>query len=123
VIRDELRFRLRLTPSAALIDLDGDVTIFAEERLQEAYRQATQAGARRLVINFRHSDYINSAGLALLIGIAADTRQRGQQLAFCGLTPHFQKIFRMVGLGSYAVICADEREALAAFADTAADGT
>ncbi len=121
MIRDDLRFQLRVTPIAVMIDLEGDVTIFAEEQLQEAYRQACAAGAERLVMNFRRSDYINSAGLALLIGIAADTRQRGQQLALCGLTAHFQKIFRMVGLGGYALICDEEAEALAAFTRSAVD--
>jgi len=44
-----------------------------------------------------------------------EVNQNGQRLAVSGLSPHFQKIFRMVGLAQYAEIYQTEDEAISAF--------
>ena len=75
-----------------------------------------QVHARHILLNFRQNDYINSAGIAILIGIVTEVNRNGQKLAVSGLSQHFQKIFRMVGLAQYADIYQDEDEAVKGFA-------
>ena len=113
---DELEVTIRVEQDVTVIDLKGDVTTFADAKITDAYRTATNNGARNLIINFRRSDYINSAGIAILIRIVTEVNRAGQKLAMSGLNDHFQKIFRMVGLSQYADIFEDEQQALAAFA-------
>lgn len=115
MLEDELNVNIRHREGVAIIDLIGDVTTFAEEKINNAYRQVTTQGARYILLNFRQNDYINSAGIAILIGIVTEVNQNGQKLAVSGLSPHFQKIFRMVGLAQYAEIYQTEEEALSAF--------
>ncbi|MGB9737643.1 MAG: anti-sigma factor antagonist [Chloroflexus aggregans] len=115
MLEDELNVNIRHREGVAIIDLIGDVTTFAEEKINNAYRQVTTQGARYILLNFRQNDYINSAGIAILIGIVTEVNQHGQKLAISGLSPHFQKIFRMVGLAQYAEIYQTEAEALSAF--------
>ena len=62
---------------------------------------------------------INSAGIAILIGIVTEVNRNHQKLAVSGLSQHFQKIFRMVGLAQYADIYQDEDEAIKGFAAAA----
>ncbi len=88
----------------------------ARLRTDQARSAATAAGARKIVLNFRRSDYINSAGIAILIRIVTEVNRAGQKLAMSGLNEHFQKIFRMVGLSQYATIFDDEVQAVAALA-------
>lgn len=116
MLEDELSVSIRQRESVAIIDLFGDVTTFAEEKINSAYHQVTADGARQILLNFRQNDYINSAGIAILIGIVTDVNRSGQKLAVSGLSAHFQKIFRMVGLAQYAEIYQDEAEALRGFA-------
>lgn len=113
---DELEVTTRVEQGVTVIDLKGDVTTFADAKITDAYRIATAGGARNLVLNFRRSDYINSAGIAILIRIVTEVNRAGQKLAMSGLNEHFQKIFKMVGLSQYADIFEDEGQALAAFA-------
>ncbi|WP_298821333.1 STAS domain-containing protein [Chloroflexus sp.] len=115
MLEDELNVNIRHRDGVAVIDLIGDVTTFAEEKINGAYRQVTAQGHRYILLNFRQNDYINSAGIAILIGIVTEVNQNGQKLAVSGLSPHFQKIFRMVGLAQYAEIYQTEEEALSAF--------
>ncbi len=112
MLEDELTVNTRQREGVAIIDLVGDVTTFAEEKINSAYQQVTDGGARMILLNFRQNDYINSAGIAILIGIVTEVNRNNQKLAVSGLSQHFQKIFRMVGLAQYASIYQDEDEAL-----------
>ena len=115
MLEDELTVSTRERDGVAIIDLVGDVTTFAEEKINTAYRDVTNKGARFVLLNFRQNDYINSAGIAILIGIVTEVNRNNQKLAVSGLSQHFQKIFRMVGLAQYAEIYQDEEEALGGF--------
>ncbi len=121
MLEDELTVNLRQHDTIAIIDLVGDVTTFAEEKINGAYQEATQQGLKLILFNFRANDYINSAGIAILIGIVNEVNNNKQRLAFSGLSQHFQKIFRMVGLSGYADIYQDEAEALQHFSADAPD--
>lgn len=118
MLEDELNVSIRERDGVAIIDLIGDVTTFAEEKINSAYAQITQQGSKNILLNFRQNDYINSAGIAILIGILTEVNSHEQKLAFSGLSQHFQKIFRMVGLAQYADIYQDEDEAIQGFTDT-----
>lgn len=110
---DEVQVTVRFERGATIIDLAGDVTTFAEEAINNAYQEASSDGAHNIIFNFREHDYINSAGIAILIGIVTEARKRDQRLLMTGLSNHFQKIFRMVGLTQYADLYPSLEEALA----------
>lgn len=112
MLEDELSVSIRERDGVAIIDLIGDVTTFAEEKINSAYGQVTEHGAKNVLLNFRQNDYINSAGIAILIGVVTEVNRHNQRLAISGLSTHFQKIFRMVGLAQYADIYQDEDEAV-----------
>jgi anti-anti-sigma factor len=110
---DEIQVSIREESGATVIDLVGDVTTFAEDAINQAYQTASDDGAVNIIFNFRENDYINSAGIAILIGIVTEARKQDQKLLMTGLSIHFQKIFRMVGLTQYADLYASVDEALA----------
>jgi anti-anti-sigma factor len=116
MLEDELSVSIRERDGVAVIDLIGDVTTFAEEKINGAYAKVTESGAKQILLNFRQNDYINSAGIAILIGVVTEVYRNGQRLAVSGLSQHFQRIFRMVGLSQYIDIYQDEEEALRGFA-------
>ncbi len=114
MLEDELTVTTRQRDGVSIIDLVGDVTTFAEEKINSAYREVTTQGARNILLNFRQNDYINSAGIAILIGVVTEVNRNNQKLAVSGLSQHFQRIFRMVGLAQYAEIYQNEDEAVQA---------
>jgi anti-anti-sigma factor len=114
---DRIQVTVRFEQGATIIDLAGDVTTFAEDAIHKAYQDASSDGARIIIFNFREHDYINSAGIAILIGIVTEARKRDQRLVMTGLSSHFQKIFRMVGLTQYADLYPAVDEALASLVE------
>ncbi len=111
---DAIQVSIREKDSATVIDLVGDVTTFAEDAINQAYQTVSTDGATNIIFNFRENDYINSAGIAILIGVVTEARKKDQKLLMTGLSVHFQKIFRMVGLTQYADLYPSVDEALAA---------
>ena len=110
---EDIQIMVRGENNATIIDLIGDVTTFAEESINQAYQSVSEDGATNIIFNFRENDYINSAGIAILIGVVTEARKRDQKLLMTGLSAHFQKIFRMVGLTQYADLYPSVEEALA----------
>jgi anti-anti-sigma factor len=121
MLTDEVSVSIRQRAGVAIIDLVGDITTFAEGKINSAYTQVTSQGARNILLHFGQNDYINSAGLAILIGIATEAQRNNQRMVISGLSKHFQRIFRMVGLTHYLAIYQEEDEAIASLAARDAD--
>lgn len=109
---EELKTTIRRQNGLAIIQFTGDVTTFAEDVVQNAYRQVSQGGTSNIALDFTACEYINSAGIAVIIGVVTEARRKGQEVYAFGLSAHYQKLFRMVGLTDYIAICASESEAL-----------
>ena len=97
----------------AVVNLEGDITTFAEESITKAVQSAL-SDCRSIVLNFEGVEYINSSGIAILISIVTEMMKKGGKLLIANLTPHYQKIFRMVGLNQYTTVFNNLEEALAA---------
>ena len=110
---EEIQVNLRLEEKLAIIDLSGDVTGLAEKKLLAAYDKATSQKAKCIVFNFSSVNYINSAGMSVMITLLTRSQNQGVNLRAFGLSPHFQKIFDMVGLLKYIPNSAGENEARA----------
>jgi anti-anti-sigma factor len=108
----ELKVTARRVTPVTVLDLQGDVTMFAEAELTRAYHGAIDSGTRELVLNFAGTDYINSAGIAIIISLLTEARASGVTLVISGLSSHYQKIFRMVGLTQYAEVFDTEEAAV-----------
>lgn len=106
---------LRRLGDVVILDIIGDVTSFAEEKIDQAYKNASRVGTRKILINFKEDDYINSAGIAIIIGIVTEGRRKGETIGVVQPSKHFQKLFDMIGLTQYVNIFGTEREALLGF--------
>jgi len=91
-------------PGEARLAMRGDVDIAADETLAAAYAEATQAGARRVILDFEHVDYINSTGIALIVRLLAEARRDHREVIALGLSDHYREIFRITRLSDYLTI-------------------
>lgn len=96
----------------AIIDLHGEMDGFAEEALNAAFAEATANGPPAVLLNFSDVDYINSTGIALVVGLLAQARKDRRRLLTCGLSEHYQEIFRITRLADFMRMVPDESAAL-----------
>ncbi len=106
--------QVRTQPGLAAIDLAGDINGFAEEALNRAYSETEQFNPATIVLNFSHVGYINSTGIALIVGVLARTRKAHRSLSVCGLSDHYLEIFQITRLADFMTIYPDETSAMQA---------
>ncbi len=99
-------------PPAALIDLRGEINATAEASLSAAYTEAESFNPSTIVLNFGGVSYINSTGIALIVGLLARARKAKRRLLVVGLSPHYQEIFQITRLADFMTIYQDEASAL-----------
>ena len=109
---EQITTQVRQQANAWVVDFIGDLTKFAEQEVQNAYQQIPEQHSL-FVLNFSQCEYINSAGIAVIISLITRARRKKQQVLAYGLSSHYHKLFYMVGLSDYIEICAGESEAIA----------
>ena len=79
----------------SIVDVQGDVTAFAENALMDAYTRASAAGARAIILNFTQMEYMNSGGIGLLVTLLIRINRQKQRLLTYGLSEHYRHIFEI----------------------------
>ena len=100
--------------NAAVIDIEGELTGFAEGVLMDAYEQASDGGVRGIVLNFEGLEYMNSSGIGLLVTLLIRVNREKQKLLTYGLSEHYRSIFEITRLDDAIEIHDTEEGALAA---------
>jgi anti-sigma B factor antagonist len=106
---DQMIAQVRQIAGVWIVDFMGDITKFADQEIREAYQQIPER-EERFALNFSQCDYINSAGIAVIISLITQARRRKQRVMAYGLSSHYHKLFYMVGLSDYVEICNNESE-------------
>ena len=100
-MRDENTPIVEFQNKICIIRLRGEVTTFSESAIKKEYQAAFAKMCTAIIIDFKEVQYINSAGIAILIGLVTESKANNIPLYISSLIPHFQKIFKMVGLSQY----------------------
>src|SRR5687767_2991203 len=95
---------VRIQDGVPVIDLHGEVNAGAEAEMERAYAEATRANPGKVLLNFERVTYINSTGIALIVGLLAEARKQRLQLLVCGLTEHYRHIFHITRLADFMSI-------------------
>ena len=99
--------------SATILRFQGDISSSSQDAVLGTFTRLPEADRKRLLLDFTKVEYINSSGIALVIQLLMQANKAGDSVGLFGLTPHFQKVFTMVGITKYAQIHADEAAASA----------
>lgn len=94
-----------------VLRLSGDMSSNSRSALMEGYQAAGKD--HPVLLDFSKVDYINSSGIALVIQLMMEAAKSSQKVAVFGLTPHFEKVFTMVGIAKYASLYKDQATAVA----------
>jgi len=116
-MKNDLEINVQNRGAVSIIEMAGDVTANTGQLVEEAYTKVSDEGAGKVVLVFNEENYINSGGIAFLIGIAAESKGRGQVIRAAGLSQHFSKIFDMMGLTRYMDLFPTLDSALEGFED------
>jgi anti-sigma B factor antagonist len=100
--------------AVTVLRLEGDIGSASEAAVLGTYKSLPKATTKLILLDFTKVDYINSSGIALVIQLLIQADRSAQKICAFGLSPHFTKVFTMVGITKYAGLFPGQTEALAA---------
>ena len=96
---EALTIRVRREQGYAIVAVAGEVDIATVTRLRERLFELAASG-RPLVVDLDQVRFIDSAGLAALVGAARRAAAHGASLQAVCARPRIRQLFRLTGLDS-----------------------
>jgi anti-anti-sigma factor len=103
---DGFQATVRSTAKGTVIALAGTVNRDAKDAIERAYGEAS-ATEGEILLDFGNVDYINSTGIAVIVGMLAMARSEGRQVGAFGLTDHYREVFEITRLADFMHIYQD----------------
>jgi anti-anti-sigma regulatory factor len=100
----------RQSGALGYIDFPRDVTAQTRESACAAYNHLAMQRVQAIGFNFSATEYLNSAGIGLIISLVEDAATAGRRVFAYGLNSHNRKLFHIVGLTERLTLVADEAE-------------
>ena len=105
----------RLAGRAAVITVSGSLTARSPLRsLDTEVKNAMFQGIIHLVLYVSSVDYVDSAGLGLLMHIYNDLHQKGGSLRLCGVQPRLRKILETTHTDTLLAVDESREQSIAA---------
>lgn len=99
-------------PGVHIVRLRGQFDFSNVGRARAVINQRIEDGAHKVIINLDALDYIDSAGLGVLVGALARLRDREGELAVVCCTPRIRRVFDITKLTQLLALYDTEEEAL-----------
>jgi anti-anti-sigma factor len=108
----------RLVQDVAVVYPRGYLNNLSGEGLVNECGRHARAGVKKILVNFRDTDLINSIGISFLLTVMEELRDAGGTLCFTEMKKVHLDTFEMLGLTKYFLVFPDEDAALRALAGT-----
>ncbi len=107
---NQVRTQTRQQGNTAIISVQGYLSGHSAGPLEDAFQEAR--GAEKILVVFREGDFLNSAGLAVLFDLMLGAKEQRKGARIVEPSPHFRKVFRIMGLTEDIEIFETEEAAL-----------
>ncbi len=97
---------------SVVLSLQGEVDVANSEQMKNAALSVLASGVKRLVVDLTRTEYIDSAGLGILVGLLKRASEANLELIVAGAQPRVQRVFEITGLNRVFSMQADVASAL-----------
>jgi anti-sigma B factor antagonist len=112
----KMKASTRLVGSVTIVDLRGRIVLGEESAgLRELVRVLLSEGNRKILLNLRNVDYIDSSGLGELVCAFTSMRSQGGELKLLNVTKRVHSLLQVTKLASIFDITDDEATSLESF--------
>jgi anti-sigma B factor antagonist len=105
----------RTEAHVTVVTVEGQLIVANRQELKQALQDALDGGARKFVVDFGPTAYIDSSGLGALVSINKKVREAGGELRLAGLNEDLRSLFELTKLDTLFAISATADEALVGF--------
>jgi anti-sigma B factor antagonist len=110
--REAMAIRTETKNGLMICRVEGDIDINCSPELKKAFDKLTSQKTPKIVIELSKVAYVDSSGLATLVGILKNMRSYGGKMRLAGMSPKIKSLFEITKLDKLFEIMASEEEAI-----------
>jgi anti-sigma B factor antagonist len=110
-----MSFTITKQGDISIVEIDGQLIVGNRQELKQKMLEALDAGARKLLVDFTKTGYIDSSGLGVLVSLSKKVREQGGELRLAALNEDLRTLFELTKLDTLFQIAATREQALASF--------
>ncbi len=96
----------------AVISLAGEVDVANASQVRDAALKLVEGGQKNLVVDMAATEFIDSTGLGMLVGLLTRQKEKGGDVLIAGAQPRVKRLFDITGLAQVFRIHEDVPAAL-----------
>jgi anti-sigma B factor antagonist len=105
-------FQVQKSDDITIVDVDGQLIVGNRQELKQKVLDELEGGARKFLIDFANTGYIDSSGLGVLVSLSKKIREKGGELRLSGLNEDLRTLFELTKLDTLFRITDTRDEAL-----------
>jgi anti-sigma B factor antagonist len=110
-----MSFEVHKRDDITVIDVKGQLIVGNRQELKQKVLDELEAGARKFLVDFAGTGYIDSSGLGVLVSLSKKIREQGGELRLANLNEDLRTLFELTKLDTLFHIASNREEALASF--------
>ncbi|MDE3127087.1 MAG: STAS domain-containing protein, partial [Gemmatimonadota bacterium] len=80
-----MSFTISKQGDVSIVEIDGQLIVGNRQELKQKMLEALDGGARKLLVDFAKTGYIDSSGLGVLVSLSKKIREQGGDLRLAAL--------------------------------------
>lgn len=110
-----MAFTFERSDDLLTVAVDGQLVVGNRQEFKQMVLDEVEQGARRVLIDFTSTGYIDSSGLGALVSLGKRIREQGGQLRLTGLNEDLRTLFELTRLDTLFRLHDSRDDALAGF--------
>lgn len=110
-----MSFTIAKQGDVSIVAIEGQLIVSNRQELKQKMLEELEGGARKLLVDFSQTGYIDSSGLGVLVSLSKKIREQGGALRLAGLNEDLRTLFELTKLDTLFQIADTRAQALASF--------
>ena len=109
-----MTFNVSREGEVTVVDVAGQLIVGNRQKLKKKVLDELEGGARRFLVDFTDTAYIDSSGLGILVSLSKKIREAGGELRLSSLNEDLRTLFELTKLDTLFRIADSRQEGLEA---------
>ena len=110
-----MSFTTKKQDGIVIMEIEGQLIVGNRQELKQKMLDELEKGARKFLIDFAKTGYIDSSGLGVLVSLSKKIREQGGELRLANLNDDLKTLFELTKLDTLFQIAETREKALTSF--------
>lgn len=107
-----MSFEISKQDDVTIIEVAGQLIVGNRQALKDRVIEELDDGARKFLVDFEETGYIDSSGLGVLVSLSKKIREKGGELRLANLNEDLRTLFELTKLDTLFQVAESREQAL-----------